>query len=1007
MWNNDFGAFSNSNTAGMSFPPISSRQSLGGADCPLTGLDFTRGGIATFQATGVNQGNVQNITGLQNNNRLDRHYMINVSNYGATGDVRGDIRLASIATQALVEQAIWGIPFLHAVDPSTGGAQTNKDGTGPWRREDWPGNNYINQTGYGAIGCINFIYDHAVIHSNEYKGHGRNIKFGPMIDTLTEPRWSRARDIWSADYAFSAEAGLAYIRAMQGVKSGKGNTWIRGGLASMVKHTPGSGNNAGGTDSHSTQGIFHAHVPRFEAGNPNIGRFGVLGDINWPGMKLLLDAAGRVMMESYPLATMPCYGTYADPWQQSYYIAPSGRVIRPTSNVTITHCYDFMIRTLREEWDWDGLIGTDYGAFGHFGAGNANFQDAFDPINNPLGTGLGSGGLNLRKAQGAILRIHNIGGGGAAFTNWQDAHTAGVVSRDWLEHAAAKQFEVMFKLGLFENPYGGTGSMQEFIDSRREGFSASLESQRRALVLLKNTYGDPVTGTEKVLPLAMGPITTTGLPAGTDLTGQTIFFHGRELGTNQANIRNAFDRHDVPVAQVTSGTGAGAVALQEAADIQIIRVVGRHGCYPGMRGGVPMSFQASQFAYIRQFQRHSHILEYLDRMANDAITGDRRTINETTRLTLPLRDYVVTANHRASIGAVCSGASATYDPPSSPDQTKFGMGHRIFNAIERKKPGSKLVLVVDHLKPWTFGQRFTGVENPDWFLGVEQVPAIMRYSNVAWVGGNYNGTNLFNPATDGLRIFGSATPGATTWTVIDLVTKIRNGGLTSTTELPNGVVRGVNLYVDPIAARQWVINPASLTPEETNALRKLECNQFQPGRNYSNTNDGNTSWATWNRGTSLWQVEFIDNPLQYIDALVVNYGITDANLIAALFGRNGILNHTGEISDAPFSPSGTLPHVLYNSDTQLEFTWGDIPNEIPSARRLINPATGDVWDNTEGPYRFGIDHNTGKDHLGFMFGFRAGLMNWERGQASAICNTDWTWDPITYTNSLPTGGFGR
>jgi len=451
MFNIDHTGFGGNNN-GIRFPEILSRLNTG--ESPITGLDYTTGGILTFSNDFNNvRGHIQNIHGYgtvapgsnttvpnthANIGRFDRHYMINQSwDYGISGDTRGDIRIGSIAVQALAEQLQFGVPFLFAVDPSTGGAQSNQDGTGGFRREEWRGNDYCNQTGYGAAGDLNYMYEHAKFHTAEYMGHGRNIMFGPALDVITEPRWSRVRDSVGSEYHFVAEMMKAYVRGMQGVMSGEGSKKIR--YASLIKHIPGSGNNAGGTDSHSQR--WHAHNPGYSAGNPNIGRFGI-GSGAWPGMKLMFDTVGTIFKEAYPVATMPCYGTYADPWQASSYITPSGKTMKPKPNVGVTGDENFMIDILREEWGWDGLIGTDYGGYSGYGWNAANLRSAGHPLYNPLGTGLGTwnadtnpNGLdntavaNLQAQRGELCKVQNVGGG--SWNTQYNAYVNGGVSLDW------------------------------------------------------------------------------------------------------------------------------------------------------------------------------------------------------------------------------------------------------------------------------------------------------------------------------------------------------------------------------------------------------------------------------------------------------------------------------------------------------------------------------------------------------------------------------------------------
>jgi len=195
---------------------------------------------------------------------------------------------------------------------------------------------------------------------------------------------------------------------------------------------------------------------------------------------------------------------------------------------------------------------------------------------------------------------------------------------------------------------------------------------------------------------------------------------------------------------------------------------------------------------------------------------------------------------------------------------------------------------------------------------------------------------------------------------IQLVAKLRVGGLWTTTTLDNGVVLGTISYVDPVTAANW-IEGTTPTAEESRALRALQ---------YSA--DANRWCISIN--SPRRQVEFIDNPLDYIDGFILDYGIRDDQLIACLFGKDGLA------ADSPvYKPMATMPWAMYTTNTQVEKQWEDLPDDLP---------TRDGY----------------KDYHGFMFGLRSGLVNhpegtgWQKGRASNVNNWNWTWKTPTYTN---------
>ncbi|MER7202646.1 glycoside hydrolase family 3 N-terminal domain-containing protein [Streptomyces sp. CB01635] len=70
----------------------------------------------------------------------------------------------------------------------------------------------------------------------------------PQIDLAAEPRWARQAHTFGEDSGLTARLGAAYVRGLQGEKSGKES------VSAMAKHFPGGGPQLDGEDPHFSYG---------------------------------------------------------------------------------------------------------------------------------------------------------------------------------------------------------------------------------------------------------------------------------------------------------------------------------------------------------------------------------------------------------------------------------------------------------------------------------------------------------------------------------------------------------------------------------------------------------------------------------------------------------------------------------------------------------------------------------------------------------------------------------
>jgi len=164
--------------------------------------------------------------------------------------------------QELGKSTRLGIPVTLSSDPRH--SFTDNPGTAALAGafSQWP-----EPLGLAAIGREDVVQKFGDIVRQEYLAVGLRVALHPQIDLTTEPRWSRQSGTFGEDAELTSRLVSAYILGLQGAKLG------RDSVATMTKHFPGAGPQAGGEDAHFAYGreqtypggMFEHHLKPFEA----------------------------------------------------------------------------------------------------------------------------------------------------------------------------------------------------------------------------------------------------------------------------------------------------------------------------------------------------------------------------------------------------------------------------------------------------------------------------------------------------------------------------------------------------------------------------------------------------------------------------------------------------------------------------------------------------------------------------------------------------------------------
>ena len=352
--------------------------------------------------------------------------------------------------QALAEQSAFGIPVCISSDPRHAAGKKTAEFSGTGREVSrWP-----EGLGMAATFDTDLMKQFASVVSKEYRAMGISQALGPQIDLATEPRWMRFEDTMGSHRDMVTDLARAYCDGLQ-TTEGTPDGWGSTSVAAMVKHWPGGGTGESGRDAHYAYGKF-AVFP----GNR-------LDDHKKPFTEGAFKLEGPTGKAA---AVMPYYTVSWD--QDTVY----------GENVGNSYSKYFIHDLLRQEAGYDGVVCTDWGIT----------DDPLGPMN---GFGTRAHGVeHLTEAERYLLLLENgvdMFGGCSRKEPVLQAYALGcekhgeAVMEAKFRRSATRILTLMFRLGLFDNPYLDPGESAAIVGAE-EYVQAGLAAQRRSVVLLKN-----------------------------------------------------------------------------------------------------------------------------------------------------------------------------------------------------------------------------------------------------------------------------------------------------------------------------------------------------------------------------------------------------------------------------------------------------------------------------------------------------------------------------------------
>lgn len=259
---------------------------------------------------------------------------------------------------------------------------------------------------------------------------GTHVTFSPMVDLVRDPRWGRVLETTGEDAYLNSLFTKAFVKGYQGNLTGEYD------IIACVKHFAGYGAAEAGREYNTVDMSDRT-----------------LREYYLPAYKAAVDAGCRMLMTSF----------------NTVHGVPS------TGNEYLTK------HILREEWGFDGVVISDWGAVGELIAHGVAEDDK-------------------EAAQKAIKATVDIEMMSTKYVNnLKQLVEEGTVDEKEIDQSVLRILQLKEDLGLFDNPFRGASIEKEKqvigCEVHRE---AARGIARKTMVLLKNEAVLPLRETQKV-----------------------------------------------------------------------------------------------------------------------------------------------------------------------------------------------------------------------------------------------------------------------------------------------------------------------------------------------------------------------------------------------------------------------------------------------------------------------------------------------------------------------------
>ena len=306
--------------------------------------------------------------------------------------------------------------------------------------------------GAAAIGDGNYdlIEKYADMDRKILDAKGIQRMYGPQIDIVTDPRWSRNHTTYTEDPEIMSGIAEALVKGYQTGTDGLQD----GDVALIMKHFPGDGAAYNGFESHYVGGQWRVYQTE-----------GSLEKYQLVAFQKAIDAGVAGIMPGYSRQAED--GTYGSVTQTYRGLTVSSDGVANAYSDTIQN------KLLRETMGFKGFVNTD--------SGIVTMDRAF---------GVEESLTNVQKKAAIINSGASVVGdnfNAVNYTDYAEAIEQGLITAETLGRVNSEMLRPCIQLGQFENPYKDVAESKATV----EGMSAEMEKigeeiNRKSVVLMKN-----------------------------------------------------------------------------------------------------------------------------------------------------------------------------------------------------------------------------------------------------------------------------------------------------------------------------------------------------------------------------------------------------------------------------------------------------------------------------------------------------------------------------------------
>lgn len=327
---------------------------------------------------------------------------------------------------------------------------------------------YPSALGFGAAvtgdGNADAVKAYAEMDAEIWDAKGIHQMYGPQIDLVTDPRWSRNNTTYTEDPEVMAQIATALI---EGYQHGTDGAQV-GDVALIMKHFPGDGAAENGFESHYGMGQWRVYSTE-----------GSLEKYQLVGFQAAIDAGVAGIMPGY---SRPATDARSVP-QTVNGVTLEPEEIGNAYNTTILQIL------LKDTMGFDGFINSDSNIVSTqlWGAEDMTEAERYATIIN-AGTDVVGDGM------GAVID----------YTAVTEAVTSGLITDEAFDRATTNRMKSWIDLGMFDNPYRDPAESKAVGEKYAQtNEDTKTEFNQKSVVLMKNSDNVlPLSDTTKTVYLA-------------------------------------------------------------------------------------------------------------------------------------------------------------------------------------------------------------------------------------------------------------------------------------------------------------------------------------------------------------------------------------------------------------------------------------------------------------------------------------------------------------------------